>query len=78
MPFYDDLVARYNEHGTDGLVSMPQQWWTELGPIGTMDDAHEHIAALEAAGVTSIGMFPSRNLETAKGQIDDVLRLAAP
>ncbi|NED99694.1 LLM class flavin-dependent oxidoreductase [Phytoactinopolyspora halotolerans] len=77
LPFSDELIARYREHGVEGLVTMPPEWWTELGPIGTLDDALEHVAALEAAGADSIAMFPSSNLETARKQIDDVLRIAA-
>ena len=43
LPFYDDLLKRYAESGVPGLVTMPQDWWTELGPIGTLDDAAAHI-----------------------------------
>jgi alkanesulfonate monooxygenase SsuD/methylene tetrahydromethanopterin reductase-like flavin-dependent oxidoreductase (luciferase family) len=76
LPFFDDLAARYAEHGVDGLATMPADWWAELGPIGTLDDAAAHIAALESAGVQSIGLFPAGDVEVGMGQINDVLALA--
>jgi len=76
LPFADELFARYRELGVDGLVTMPPEWWTELAPIGTLDDAAAHIAALEAAGVNSIGLFPLRDATLAMRQVADVLTLA--
>jgi hypothetical protein len=55
---------------------MPSDWWQEIGPIGTVDDAVAHIEALEAEGVHSIGMFPAPEVGIATAQLDDVLRLA--
>ncbi len=77
LPFFDELMARYGRHGVSGLVTMPPQWWMEIGPIGTVDDAVAHIEALQAAGVHSIGMFPTPVVEIAMAQLDDVLSLAA-
>jgi hypothetical protein len=76
LPFYDELAARYAEKGVDAVAAMPDDWWLELGPIGTLDDAAEHIAALEAAGVHSVGLFPAPEVEIARSQVDDVLALA--
>jgi 5,10-methylenetetrahydromethanopterin reductase len=76
LPFIDDLAARFAEQGVDGLVTIPPDWWSELGPIGTLDDAVTHVAALEAAGVHDIGLFPRPDVETARSQLDHVLRLA--
>ena len=76
LPFADDLVARYQELGEEGLTTMPPEWWTELAPVGTLDDAAAHIAALEAAGVNSIGLFPLRDVTLAMDQVADVLTLA--
>lgn len=76
LPFADDLFARYRDQGVDGLVTMPSDWWSELAPIGTIDDAAAHIAALEAAGVNSIGLFPLRDVDLAMAQVPDVLTLA--
>jgi alkanesulfonate monooxygenase SsuD/methylene tetrahydromethanopterin reductase-like flavin-dependent oxidoreductase (luciferase family) len=75
LPFFDDLVTRLDSHGVGGLAAMPSDWWTEIGPIGTVDDAVTHIEALEAAGVHSIGLFPAPDVSIATAQLDDVLRL---
>jgi len=77
LPFFDDLAARHDQQGLHGLATMPPDWWMEIGPIGTVDDAVAHIEALEAAGVRSIGMSPAPVVEIAMAQLDDVLRLAA-
>lgn len=74
LPFFDDLVARHAERGIEGLVTMPPEWWAEIGAIGTLDDAAAHVDALEAAGTASIGLFPAPNI--AMAQLDDVLTLA--
>ncbi|NEA33680.1 LLM class flavin-dependent oxidoreductase [Streptomyces sp. SID13031] len=76
LPFYDDLTKLFDEKGIDGLVSMPQDWWAELGPIGTLDDAAAHIDALEAAGVHHIGLFPDPEVEHGLPQLEYVLELA--
>ncbi|HET6299364.1 MAG TPA: LLM class flavin-dependent oxidoreductase [Kribbella sp.] len=76
LPFYDDLISRYAELGVDGLVTMPTDWWIELGPIGTLDDAAAHIEALEAAGAHHIGLFPDPEVEYGLPQLDYVLELA--
>jgi 5,10-methylenetetrahydromethanopterin reductase len=77
LPFFDEMVARVAAEGPETLAGMPSDWWQEIGPIGTLDDAVAHIGALEDAGVDSIGLWPSRDPELAIQQIDDVLRLAA-
>ena len=56
---------------------MPRDWWLQIGAIGTRDDAVEHLALLEAEGVTGAAFFPAPDLETARGQIDDVIAIAA-
>ncbi|WP_237745124.1 LLM class flavin-dependent oxidoreductase [Kribbella catacumbae] len=76
LPFYDDLVKLHVEKGEAGLVSMPQDWWQEIGPIGTLDDAAAHIEALEVAGVQHIGLFPDPEVEHGLPQLDYVLKLA--
>ncbi|TCM41630.1 LLM class flavin-dependent oxidoreductase [Kribbella sp. VKM Ac-2568] len=76
LPFYDDLLKRYSESGVPGLVTMPQDWWTELGPIGTLDDAAAHIEALEAAGVHHIGLFPDPEVEHGLPMLEHVIALA--
>jgi 5,10-methylenetetrahydromethanopterin reductase len=76
LPFFDELVALHRRDGVAGLVTMPHDWWAEIGPIGTADDVAAHVDALEAAGVHSIGLFPAPELDVARGQIDDAIALA--
>lgn len=76
LPFYDDLIKRFDDQGIPGLVSMPNDWWTEIGPIGTLDDAATHLDALNAAGVHHIGLFPDPEVEHGLPQLDYVLELA--
>jgi len=56
---------------------MPADYWTEIGAIGTIDDALGHVAALEAVGVSSINVFPGPELEVAWEQLPQVAALAA-
>jgi alkanesulfonate monooxygenase SsuD/methylene tetrahydromethanopterin reductase-like flavin-dependent oxidoreductase (luciferase family) len=77
LPFADDLVTRYERDGLEGLVTMPAEWWRELGPIGTMDDAVEHLHRLVEAGAHSIGLFPAPEIDVAREQLPQVLELAA-
>ncbi len=76
LPFVDDLVALHRDRGLEGVRGMPDDWWAEIGPIGTLDDAAAHLAALEAAGVHSIALFPAPDVDIARSQVDDVLALA--
>ncbi|UQX87258.1 LLM class flavin-dependent oxidoreductase [Jatrophihabitans telluris] len=76
LPFIDELFAWFDTHGVEGLVRMPAEWWGELAPIGTEDDALAHIAALESAGVGSIGLFPPADVNTVRRQLPNVVRLA--
>ena len=77
LPFVDELRRRHEADGLDGIVGMPRDWWLQIGAIGTRDDAVEHLALLEAEGVTGAAFFPAPDLETARGQIDDVIAIAA-
>ena len=77
LPFVDELRGRHESDGLDGIVGMPRDWWLQIGAIGTRDDAVEHLALLEAEGVTGAAFFPAPDLETARGQIDDVIAIAA-
>ncbi|MCY7290314.1 MAG: hypothetical protein LH624_19230, partial [Cryobacterium sp.] len=76
LPFFDDLVALHDSKGVKGLAGMPRDWWSEIGPIGTLDDAAAHLRSLEDAGVHSIGLFPAPEVGVARSQVDDVLALA--
>jgi hypothetical protein len=77
LPFLDELRERHASDGLDGIAGMPRDWWLQIGAIGTRDDAVEHLALLEAEGVTGAAFFPAPDLPTALGQIDDVVAIAA-
>ena len=76
MPFADDLIALHRDKGLDGIMAMPDDWWLEIGPVGTLDDAAAHLTLLEEAGAHSIGLFPAPEVEIGRAQVDDVLALA--
>jgi alkanesulfonate monooxygenase SsuD/methylene tetrahydromethanopterin reductase-like flavin-dependent oxidoreductase (luciferase family) len=77
LPFFDELLARVDADGADGLVDLPAEQWREIGAIGTMDDALAHVAALEEAGVGSINVFPGPQLGDAHAILPTVATLAA-
>jgi alkanesulfonate monooxygenase SsuD/methylene tetrahydromethanopterin reductase-like flavin-dependent oxidoreductase (luciferase family) len=75
LPFFDDMAALHAERGTEGLATMPAEWWAEIGPIGTLDDAVAHVEALGLAGVHSVGLLPIPRAEDLE-PIDQVLAVA--
>lgn len=75
LPFADDLTAWFDRHGVDGLVTMPPEWWMELGAIGTVDDAEAHVHALGEVGATSVAFFPARDVDIALAQVDVAIEL---
>jgi alkanesulfonate monooxygenase SsuD/methylene tetrahydromethanopterin reductase-like flavin-dependent oxidoreductase (luciferase family) len=77
LPFLDELRGRHARDGLDGVVGMPRDWWLQIGAIGTLDDALEHIDLLEAEGVTGVAFFPTPELDVARRQVDDVVAIAA-
>jgi alkanesulfonate monooxygenase SsuD/methylene tetrahydromethanopterin reductase-like flavin-dependent oxidoreductase (luciferase family) len=77
LPFYDDLMARYRAEGVAGLATMPREWWTELGPVGTIDDVATHLQALQDAGAHSVGLFLTPDVQAARSQLADVLTLVS-
>jgi alkanesulfonate monooxygenase SsuD/methylene tetrahydromethanopterin reductase-like flavin-dependent oxidoreductase (luciferase family) len=77
LPFYDELAERVVAGGSEALVEMPADYWAEIGAIGTFDDALAHVAALEAADVASVNIFPGPELELAREQMPQVAALAA-
>jgi 5,10-methylenetetrahydromethanopterin reductase len=77
LPFYRELSDWYSRKGLEGLPGMPDDWWAELGPIGTHDDALAFLEALDGEGVHHVGLYPAPDVEVARGQVDDVLALCA-
>ncbi len=80
LPFAEELQARFADGGDAALVDMPHEWWTEIGPIGTLDDVMGHLGALADAGVDHVGLFPAPDVEVARRQLDqlDTLMAAQP
>lgn len=76
LPFFDELMTGFDRGGVDALATMPDDWWLELGAIGTMDDALAHLVALGEAGVHDVGLFPAPDVEVASEQLAQVLDLA--
>jgi 5,10-methylenetetrahydromethanopterin reductase len=74
-PNGDDIKARFAAHGQDGLVDMPSDYWRELGGIGTLDDAIEHVHALADAGAHDVALFPAPSIDVARHQINDVITI---
>ena len=62
-PFYDDLAAIVRRDGVDGVAAAPEDWWIELGAIGTPDDVAAHVEALADAGATTV-VSPRRSWPT--------------
>ncbi|HEX6257827.1 MAG TPA: LLM class flavin-dependent oxidoreductase [Euzebyales bacterium] len=75
-PHIDDLVERWERRGDAGITDMPVDWWGEIGAIGTLDDAVAHVAALHEAGADDVALFPAADVDIARSQIDDVMRVA--
>jgi 5,10-methylenetetrahydromethanopterin reductase len=76
-PHLDEIVERLAAGGPDALIDMPSDWWLEFGAIGTFDDAVRHAEALHDAGAHDIAFFPGPSIESARDNLDHVVRLAA-
>ena len=70
-----EIRERFAAGGVEELVAMPREWWVHLGPIGTFDDAVEHVYTLVNAGVHDVALFPCPELAVAREQLDDAMRL---
>jgi alkanesulfonate monooxygenase SsuD/methylene tetrahydromethanopterin reductase-like flavin-dependent oxidoreductase (luciferase family) len=68
LPFFDDLAARVQAGGREAVLAMPDDWWLQLGAIGTPDDAAAHVQALADAGADRVALFlpPDRSLWDAQ------------
>jgi alkanesulfonate monooxygenase SsuD/methylene tetrahydromethanopterin reductase-like flavin-dependent oxidoreductase (luciferase family) len=75
-PHVEEIRERHQLHGLDGIADMPAEWWTELGAVGTFDDAVRHTEALVDAGAHDVTFFPGPSVELARADLDHVIRLA--
>ena len=76
-PHIDELRERHATGGLDAIVSMPSDWWVELGAIGNLDDVLEHADAMSAAGTTELALFPGPTVEATREDLDAVARIRA-
>jgi alkanesulfonate monooxygenase SsuD/methylene tetrahydromethanopterin reductase-like flavin-dependent oxidoreductase (luciferase family) len=76
-PHIEEIRERHAARGIDGIADMPADWWTELGAIGTFDDAVRHAEALADAGAHDVTFFPGPTVELARDDLDHVTHLAA-
>jgi len=76
-PHIEEIRERHAERGLDGIADMPADRWTELGAIGTFDDAVRHAEALADAGAHDVAFFPGPTVELARDDLAHVTRLAA-
>ena len=72
-PYHAEMTERWRRDGADGLATMPDDWWTDLAPAGTLDDACAFIDGMDAAAVSRVLLFPAPELGLARAQIDDVI-----
>ena len=75
-PHIDEIRERFGARGVDGIADMPADWWIELGAIGSFDDAVRHAEALADAGADDVAFFPGPTVESAREDLDHVIRLA--
>lgn len=76
-PFYDELRAMIERDGIDAIVDAPQDWWVELGAIGTPDDVTAHIAALGDAGADVVACFLPPIPDLALDALDSIIQVTA-
>lgn len=72
-PFYADLAEIVAAGDLEELVQAPDEWWIEIGAIGTPDDIGHHVDALAAAGADAVSFFPAAFVDEARLQVDRVL-----
>jgi alkanesulfonate monooxygenase SsuD/methylene tetrahydromethanopterin reductase-like flavin-dependent oxidoreductase (luciferase family) len=76
LPFFDEMLSKVADGGADALMAMPAEYWREIGAIGTIDDALDHVAALDAVGVECVNVFSGRKLDDSWDLIPIVAQLA--
>lgn len=77
LPFFDEMSTRIAQTGSDALIDMPADYWAEIGPIGTLDDAAAFVAAVGEAGVRQVAFFPGPTPELGWHAIDTASALLA-
>lgn len=74
-PHFDEMIERFETRGDGAIAGFPDDWWNEIGAIGTMDDVITHIEALAAAGADDVSLFPGPTLELAREDLKSVIEI---
>jgi hypothetical protein len=69
-------MDRHTDGGADAIASMPQDWWHEIGPIGTPADAHAYLDRLEAVGVDAVTMYPAPEVDLALADLETIVEIS--
>jgi len=77
LPFFDDLATRVQAGGPEAVLRMPDDWWLQIGAIGTPDDAAAHVQALVDAGADRVALLLPRNRSLWDTQLDLAGNVAA-
>ena len=74
-PHFDEMIERFEAHGDAAITDFPDDWWTNIGAIGTLDDVVTHIEALSDAGADDVSLFPGPTLELAREDLRSVIEI---
>lgn len=74
-PYFDDMMERFGAQGDEAIADFPDDWWINIGAIGTMDDVMAHIEALADAGADDVSLFPGPTLELAREDLESVIEI---
>jgi 5,10-methylenetetrahydromethanopterin reductase len=59
LSFYPEVAAKAERQGwPDALATMPAEWWSQIAPVGTPDDAAAYLLAMADAGTDCVALFP--------------------
>jgi 5,10-methylenetetrahydromethanopterin reductase len=74
-PHFDEMIERFHAQGDAAIAEFPDDWWIDIGAIGTMDDVMAHIEALGEAGANDVSLFPGPTLELAREDLQSVVEI---
>ena len=74
-PHYDEMLERFTADGSEAIVDFPDEWWVDIGAIGTLDDVVTHIEALTDAGADDVSLFPGPTLDLARDSLQSVIKI---
>jgi 5,10-methylenetetrahydromethanopterin reductase len=69
LPFISEMRSGYAANGVEALAGMPHDYWSELGAIGTMDDAVANVVRLGNAGANRVALFPAPIVDVARADL---------